>query len=205
MPKQTFFNLSESRQKMILDAALTEFGSRPFEYANISEIIRETGISRGSFYQYFDDKSDLFDYLLQMIGQAKADFYGSLFDFQKDMPFLDRLEALYIEGVRFSKTYPQYVNLSRQLIASADPRVVEQQKQSIDGARNLFLTLIRHDIGKKRLRDDLDPNLFATLVTDVMTHIMLGKYLEINLDQDAFKAEIKQLIDLFRKGTNPYV
>src|SRR5699024_942868 len=41
-----------------------EFARVPFAEASIANIVRESGISRGSFYQYFEDKEDVFFYLL---------------------------------------------------------------------------------------------------------------------------------------------
>jgi len=67
LPKQTFFNLPEEKQATILDAAKREFARVPFAKASISNIIKDADISRGSFYQYFANKEDLFFYLLENI------------------------------------------------------------------------------------------------------------------------------------------
>src|SRR5690625_4000881 len=64
MPKQTFFNLSKEKRETIITAALKEFARVPFSEASIANIVKDADISRGSFYQYFDDKDDLFFYLL---------------------------------------------------------------------------------------------------------------------------------------------
>lgn len=63
MPTQTFFNLQEDKQNKILDASKKEFREYGFYDASINRIIKEAGISRGSFYQYFDNKEDLFLYI----------------------------------------------------------------------------------------------------------------------------------------------
>lgn len=64
MPKQTFFNLQPDKQKRIIDASKKEFIENNFYDASINMIIKDAGISRGSFYQYFEDKEDLFIYLI---------------------------------------------------------------------------------------------------------------------------------------------
>ena len=71
MPKQTFFNLPEEKQNRLLEAARTEFSKQPFADVPISQIIRRADIPRGSFYQYFEDKEDLYFYLIST--QRKAD------------------------------------------------------------------------------------------------------------------------------------
>ncbi|KPU26367.1 TetR family transcriptional regulator [Caloranaerobacter sp. TR13] len=60
MPKQTFFNLPEDKKKKIIDAARKEFSRVPIYEASISNIIKNANIPRGSFYQYFENKEDIF-------------------------------------------------------------------------------------------------------------------------------------------------
>lgn len=64
MPKSTFYRLSEEKKKRILEAAKQEFLRVPYQEASINKIIKTAEIPRGSFYQYFEDKQDLFTYVL---------------------------------------------------------------------------------------------------------------------------------------------
>ena len=65
MPKQTFFNLTQDKKDSLLEACKFEFSRAPLHEASISNIIKRCGVSRGSFYQYFEDKEDAFYYLLK--------------------------------------------------------------------------------------------------------------------------------------------
>ena len=64
MPKQTFLNLPESKKQKILEAAKNEFSRVSGTEASINNIITEANIARGSFYQYFENKQDLFGFML---------------------------------------------------------------------------------------------------------------------------------------------
>ncbi|MCQ6349569.1 TetR/AcrR family transcriptional regulator, partial [Bacillus cereus] len=64
MPKQTFFNLEREKKELLIQAAMKEFSRVPLFEASISNIIKDAGIPRGSFYQYFEDKEDVFFFLL---------------------------------------------------------------------------------------------------------------------------------------------
>lgn len=44
---------------------MKEFSRVPLFEASISNIIKEAGIPRGSFYQYFEDKEDIYYFLLE--------------------------------------------------------------------------------------------------------------------------------------------
>ncbi|MDP4087090.1 MAG: TetR family transcriptional regulator [Bacillota bacterium] len=63
MPKPTFLNLSKEKQELLINAAKKEFSRVPLHEASISNIIKDAGIPRGSFYQYFEDKEDIFFFL----------------------------------------------------------------------------------------------------------------------------------------------
>lgn len=65
MPTQTFFNLPKEKRKVLIDAAFKEFSRASLADASIANIIKEACIPRGSFYQYFEDKADIFFYILE--------------------------------------------------------------------------------------------------------------------------------------------
>lgn len=64
MPSETFFRLSDSKQERIVQAIKDEVARVPYEDFSIGSVIRACGISRGSFYQYFRNKEDVFYFLI---------------------------------------------------------------------------------------------------------------------------------------------
>ena len=64
MPKKTFFNLSESKRNSIIEAAMDEFAKAPYQDISINRLIKCMEIPTGSFYQYFEDKKDLYFYII---------------------------------------------------------------------------------------------------------------------------------------------
>ncbi|QHT47822.1 TetR/AcrR family transcriptional regulator [Bacillus sp. SB49] len=77
MPKQTFFNLPEEKQEALMKAARAEFSRAPLHDSSISNIIKGCGVSRGSFYQYFEDKEDVFFYLLKQHSKERQALFIS--------------------------------------------------------------------------------------------------------------------------------
>lgn len=65
MPSQRFYNLPEEKRKRIAEAAITELSNYSVDDLSINRIIKLAEIPRGSFYEYFKDKFDLVDYLLE--------------------------------------------------------------------------------------------------------------------------------------------
>lgn len=55
----------EQRKKLILDSAKKLFSRGGYYQTQISDIIRDAGIARGTIYQYFSNKEDIFITLLE--------------------------------------------------------------------------------------------------------------------------------------------
>jgi len=64
MPKQTFFNLPESKRTRLMGALKEEFAAHPYARASVDRVTGAAGVSKGSFYQYFDDKLDAYTHLV---------------------------------------------------------------------------------------------------------------------------------------------
>ena len=55
------------RREQILKSAATLFGKKGYHATSISDIIKEAGIARGTFYLYFKNKRAIFDEILDML------------------------------------------------------------------------------------------------------------------------------------------
>ena len=66
MPTKAFFNLDSYKQKSIIEASKHEFSDNYYEDASINKIIKEINMPRGSFYLYFENKEDLYLYILEL-------------------------------------------------------------------------------------------------------------------------------------------
>ena len=75
MAKDTFHNLSSEKKEKILDVLKAVFREKPFHEVTVKEIVEESGIARGSFYQYFDDlKEAYFEVLNSELGDIHSLF-----------------------------------------------------------------------------------------------------------------------------------
>lgn len=82
MPTSTFFRLPEEKRARLIEAAWGEFMRTRFADASINRIIHSARIPRGSFYQYFADKEELFQYLL---GGTREYFIDTLVDILREV------------------------------------------------------------------------------------------------------------------------
>ena len=74
MPKETFFNLPDDKRSLIINAAMEEFSKAGYNTASINQICKNSAIPKGSFYQYFTDKLDLYVYIMTLAIEEKSGF-----------------------------------------------------------------------------------------------------------------------------------
>lgn len=65
MPKETFYKLPNEKRQLIEETLFHEFSTHPISKATVKNIVERLGISRGSFYQYFDSLEESYFYLLE--------------------------------------------------------------------------------------------------------------------------------------------
>jgi len=72
MPSERFYKLNQEKRDRIVTACLDEFIRRGYKDASINQIIKDADISRGSFYTYFEDKTEIFVYIINMLKDSSS-------------------------------------------------------------------------------------------------------------------------------------
>jgi AcrR family transcriptional regulator len=63
VPSDTWWNLPDPKRQRVLEAAMAEFGRRGFSSGSLNVIARDAEVAKGSLFQYFEDKLDLFTFV----------------------------------------------------------------------------------------------------------------------------------------------
>lgn len=117
MPKQTFFNLPSEKRETIVNAAVDEFVQYGLENASTNRIVENSGISKGSFYQYFEDKQDVFMYLLSVLEQEKMQYFKGKHPPSQHMDTFEYFRWMMKAGMEFNSAYPRMTQaVSRVLL-----------------------------------------------------------------------------------------
>lgn len=61
----------------------------------ISKSVKEAGIPKGSFYQYFEDKFDLFYHIIKKVSEMKKKYFLPVLDNMKNHTFFESLGFIY--------------------------------------------------------------------------------------------------------------
>ena len=202
MPKETFFNLNKEKKKKIIDSSVLEFANNSFDEAKLSSIIKTAGIPRGSFYQYFEDKSDLYKYLFSHITDAKIKYLEDLLVNPEKLSFLDLFRELYIRGAKFAIDHPLYVSMMGQLLSSKGVMYDNLLKDALEKGHQYYIGYIEEDKRLGKINPEINSSVLAKLVVDMTTNVALD---ELNADSKTINIEkmtsrIEDIILIFEKG-----
>ncbi len=73
MPSERFYKLKQVKKRTFLKMAYKEFALHSYEGASITRLMGDLKMAKGSIYQYFEDKQDLYLYLVEHAHQQLHD------------------------------------------------------------------------------------------------------------------------------------
>lgn len=200
MPKKTFFNLTEEKKSRIIEAAMTEFASYSFKKATIDNIVNHAGIPKGSFYQYFYDKKDIYKYLFEKLSQEKKAVLQESLEQMNDVPFTTFIRQWYLAGVKFNLASEQRLDLSQQFLLNCSTELREEILEiMIPDSNALFAEVITHYIQKGELKESVNVSSLSNILTTLT--IFIGKnHHAMEMDSDQVIADIHSMLDIIEHG-----
>lgn len=176
MPKQTFLNLPEEKRKALLEIALDEFANNDYNTASVSKIVEKAGIAKGSVYQYFEDKQDLFLYLLDYANQEMMSAIQGTPPPDSNADFFETLRWQMSVTVQAAMKYPVHSKLARRAYSSPLPfhdAILEKAKKI---RQEHFQAMVARAQASGQLNPGLDPAVVTVMVQGLMSD--LGLFLQ---------------------------
>ena len=163
MPKPTFLNLPEEKRKRILSVAMDEFATYPYSKASLSNIVTRAGIAKGSMYQYFEGKRDLYTYILDLAAGEKMAYMKQ--EINPEADFFTALGLFMMAGTRFNLEHAQLGRIIANAMDSAEEELfhdlfVKGKQMAID----FFEQMLQKGREKGEIRRDIDSRLVANMM-----------------------------------------
>ena len=133
MVRTRFAKLPQAQQRAILSAALAEFSARGFHDASLNRVIEAAGISKGSFYYYFDGKDDLYAHVARVEVERLLSAVPPFDLSAATTPdaFWTALETFYLQSMTALESAPQLASLLRGWIAAASTPALQEVQQEL--------------------------------------------------------------------------
>jgi TetR/AcrR family transcriptional regulator len=200
MPTQTFLNLPATKQASVMAAAIDEFSKRNVEEAKLSNIVRVAGIPRGSIYQYFENKEDLYVYVFDRLREERREYTKAAFDDYLTSPFLTFFERFYALDTEFLARHPLHIQMGKVMYSHASGVSLSLIRAIKTRYRELFVLAIERDQDNGVIRADVDRSVLADLCVHFMTDIFIFQNLSDRMTLRDMRDHLRGTIDLIRRG-----
>ena len=178
MPTVTWSRLGGERRSAVVDAAEAEFAAHGFSGGSLNVIARRAGVAKGSLFQYFADKRDLYAYITDVGSQrVRAYMEYQIQQLGPDRPFFEFLTDLLDVWVAYFADHPR----DRALHAASSFEVDTDARVSVRAVvHRHYLEVLRPLVHAARTRGDLRPDAdtdaLLSLLLMLMPHLALAPY-----------------------------
>lgn len=199
MPKPTFFKLPKDKQELIMNVSTKEFSESTFNEVKISSIINKSQIPRSSFYDYFEDKKDLYRYIITLMKEEKMKFMGPVYE-KAQTSFFETLTELLNAGAEFALTHPEYEKISGKVYENMEIVMEIFGEENLDVSKN-YEDMLVCGIKAGEIRADIDVSFVAKSIYILSSNLMIEGLKDKNTSINKLIKEISdKMIDFIRNG-----
>lgn len=200
MIKKTFYNLPEEKRQRIIDAIMKEFSSSATEKVSINRIIKTAGISRGSFYQYFDDKVDLVDILTKnFLSLALEGIHIALKCSNGDIFYTyEKMFEIITDFGKDSKQKNILKNIFKNIRAN-DDLVSQYLLNRFDGLAELSKISEYFSRDNLKYKDDYDIECLSQILTQVLKNAIFNVFV-VGEDCDRVRESYLRKLEIIKSG-----
>lgn len=184
---------SPGKRELLLEAAALVFARQGFVSTRVADIAEEAGVGKGTVYEYFSSKDELFFAVLQSISEAilsrlrdiaarGADAAETLGEVMRDAARVvseqRELQPMNLDFCAYSRGTPFELRFRKAVNAM------------LGDARDLIVGILRDGQRRGELRSEIDPEGVATMLVaafdGVGMHYWLDPELELEVAVEAF-------------------
>ncbi|MFI2609421.1 TetR/AcrR family transcriptional regulator [Kitasatospora sp. NPDC018619] len=180
MPTGTWGRLPAARRTAVLAAAEAEFAARGFSGGSLNTICREAGVSKGSLFQYFADKADMYVHLADLAGaRVRAALEAEIARLDWAADFHGSLAALTAAWIRYFDEHPLERALTAAAALEADPAARTPVRAAVDRHYLAVLRpLLDKGVAEGCLRPGTDTEALLSLLVLVLPHLALAPHVQ---------------------------
>ena len=181
---QSTESVRESRRRQIIKAAQAEFAVRGFYRTEVASIAERAGVSKGTIYNYFDNKESLLIGVVsagfEQLGERMRTISAEIID-----P-VDKISRALREYLEFFDRHKGFHKVLLKEAVHILPKVRTEYRTHLIEHVGHLEKLIRQGIASKEFAR-IDPQLAALVLLDMVGAVTKGSILinrRFNVDQD---------------------
>jgi len=201
-----FENLSEDKQKRILEACILEFADKGYEKASTNTIIKDAKISKGILFHYFGNKKGLFLYIVEygiqfLIKESRK------YPFPKSSDIFERIIEFGMFKLKISHANPNISKLIVHAFINTPEDIRSEIQAKYEQLSLEFMPSLFKDIDSSRFRSGVNPQkaleiviLFLEALQQKYNKQYQGREQELLGDVDKIMEEYKEYVEVLKYG-----
>jgi AcrR family transcriptional regulator len=178
----------EEKRRLILDAAVRAFARKGYHACRVGEIAEEAGVAYGLVYHYFGSKEEVLETIFR---DTWAQMLARVREVEEEGgPAREQVRKVTALLLRTWRRDPELVRVLVHEVTRS-PEQLPRQIDEISHAYEALQGIVAHGQETGEFRDDLDPQLAATIfygaLEEVLTGWVMGQLPDS--DEDIAKAE----------------
>ncbi len=195
---------------------MDEFASHSYNKASLSRVVARAGIAKGSMYQYFEDKKDLYLYLFDLAAREKMAYIEN-HKGEDNGDFYTVLECILHAGTQFSLEHPKLSRIISNIMEPSGELVLQEIfERSKNMSYQYILGMLTQAQEKGSVRMDIDITLAAHMLYSILGTGLLEYLLDLlnvsmhellsdphvskRLNQEQLRSIITNTVSFIRNG-----
>ncbi|MCR5251884.1 MAG: TetR/AcrR family transcriptional regulator [Lachnospiraceae bacterium] len=143
MPSKVFQELDKEKQNRVIEASIREFAEHGYAGGTTNRIIKECGISKGSLFKYFENKEELYFYLIDLVTeQREKEMKGEIEELSKDL--FKRTIGYAVAEFSWHASHPVRGKFLMAVAAETDPEICAKIAERYGGkSEDVFRELMK--------------------------------------------------------------
>ena len=170
----------EERRNEILSAALEVFIEKGYNKASMDDIVRASGLSKGTLYWYFKNKEALFVDLIAFIGEQFMQFMNITLTASEGLTASDTLRNIVAASVEYLMQEPRFTAMLTDMFLQASQN--EEKLQALTTFYENYIEVMEQIINQGIATGEFRPIENTHDYASAMTGALDGVGLQIMLD-----------------------
>ncbi|MDO9574465.1 MAG: TetR/AcrR family transcriptional regulator [Candidatus Contubernalis sp.] len=183
------------KRTRILMAALKVFSRRGFHQVKVEEIAQEAEIGKGTIYEYFESKEDIFHQIYRLSSERYTSVFQEMQTQGTDL--WDKIKILSLKHIEFFQTHKDMsafvLDGQSRPLESLNEWLMEQKEQRQELVREMLAQAVENGEIRK-----VDPDLASRMVMGLIFSVFGGMiFMEGTVPEEK---TVEGMLDILKKG-----
>lgn len=188
--------IDNQKLEQIYATAKAMFMRHGFKRVTVEEICREAGVSKMTFYKFFDNKFDLLKFILKKMTSDSLSEYRAIL--AQDIPYAEKVTQIIQMKMKYTDDLSQ--EFFNDLYKNAEPELIDYWQQKTQEVVQLVLEDLKAAQAQGDIRAEIKPEFILYFLNHIFEMVKDDRLLQL---YDSPQVLVNELTRFFFYGILP--